>query len=83
MTRAEEFVQKLETDSELKSQLSRATSSEEANRVVADAGFGDVSADDVRALNQNDELSDSELAGAAGGIGFWFGGGGVDIGINL
>jgi predicted ribosomally synthesized peptide with nif11-like leader len=74
MTRAEEFVKTLETDSELKAQLGAATSSEEAKKIVTDAGFGDVSSDDVKALTETDELSDAELEGAAGGfsIGFNF-----------
>jgi predicted ribosomally synthesized peptide with nif11-like leader len=70
MTRAEEFVKTLDTDSDLKSKLSAATSSEEAKKIVSDAGFGDVSSADVKALNESDELSESELAGASGAGGF-------------
>ena len=66
MTRAEEFIKTLETNSELKSQLSAATSSEEAKKIVTDAGFGDVSSADVKAAGQGDELSESELASASG-----------------
>jgi predicted ribosomally synthesized peptide with nif11-like leader len=77
MTRAEEFVKTLETDSELKSKLSAATSSEDAKKIVTDAGFGDVSSADVKALGETDELSENELAGASGagfsiGVGFSF-----------
>ena len=73
MTRAAEFVQTLETDPDLKSKLSAATSSEEAKKIVSDAGFGDVSSADVKALNESDELSESELAGASGAGGFSIG----------
>jgi predicted ribosomally synthesized peptide with nif11-like leader len=68
MTRAEEFVKTLESDPELKSQLGAATSSEEAKKIVSDAGFGDVSSEDVKALGGTDELSEADLQGAAGGF---------------
>jgi predicted ribosomally synthesized peptide with nif11-like leader len=74
MTRAAEFVQTLETDAGLKSQLSAATSSEEAKKIVSDAGFGDVSSADVKALDESEELSDSELASASGAGGIYLSG---------
>jgi predicted ribosomally synthesized peptide with nif11-like leader len=84
MTRAEEFVKMVESDSDLKAKLSGATTSEEAKKVVSDAGFGDVHSADVKALSQSDELSDSELA-TASGAGFGIGGswGGIGGGFNI
>jgi predicted ribosomally synthesized peptide with nif11-like leader len=76
MSRAEEFVSAVRADPELEARLSAASSSEEAKKIVTDAGYGDVSSADVKALSESDELSDAELAAAsgAGGIGL-FGGG--------
>jgi predicted ribosomally synthesized peptide with nif11-like leader len=75
MSRAEEFVSAVKGDPELGARLSAASSSEEAKKIVADAGYGDVSSADVKALAGSDELSDAELATASGaGGGFRFGG---------
>ena len=84
MSRAAEFVKTLESDPDLKSKLSAATTSEEAKKIVSDAGFGDVHSADVEALNTSDELSESELASASG-AGFDLGGswGGIGGGIHI
>lgn len=75
MSRAAEFVQTLNSDPELQSQLSSASSSAEAKKIVSDAGYGDVHSADIQALsNGSDELSDSELASASGA-----GGGGFSV----
>lgn len=67
MSRAEEFVKTVQSDPELQSKLSSATSSEDAKKIVTDAGFGDVSSRDVKALGDSSgELSESELASASG-----------------
>jgi predicted ribosomally synthesized peptide with nif11-like leader len=75
-TRAEEFVTTLEKDPQLQSQLSSAATSEDRKKVVADAGFGDVSSAEVKTAiadkGQSDELSDDQLA-AASGAGFGLG----------
>jgi predicted ribosomally synthesized peptide with nif11-like leader len=66
MSRAEEFVSAVRADSNLEARLSAATTSEEAKKIVTDAGFGDVSSADVKALGRSGELSDAEMATAAG-----------------
>ena len=75
-TRAAEFVTTVEQDPQLQSQLSSATTSEDRKKIVADAGFGDVSSADIKSAvadkGQSDELSDDQLA-AASGAGFSIG----------
>jgi predicted ribosomally synthesized peptide with nif11-like leader len=70
MSRAEEFISAVQGDPELDAQLRAATTSEEAKKIVTDAGFADVSSADVRALlaaeSDGDELSEHQLAAAAG-----------------
>jgi predicted ribosomally synthesized peptide with nif11-like leader len=82
--RAEEFVATLQNDPQLQTQLKAATTSEEAKRIVTDAGYGDVSSADVKSVIANqsgsDELTDQQLGAASGaGIGIGSPWGSVDI----
>ncbi|HEX8508628.1 MAG TPA: Nif11-like leader peptide family natural product precursor [Propionibacteriaceae bacterium] len=74
MSRAEEFVNAVKGDPDLEAQLSAAATSEEARKIVTAAGFPDVSSSDVQAVlaaeNDNDELSEHQLAAASGAGGF-------------
>src|SRR5687768_14340447 len=73
-TRAEEFVTTIENDPRLQARLSSAATSDDRKQVVSDAGYGDVSAAEVRAVitgqNPSDELTDDQLAAASGAGGF-------------
>jgi predicted ribosomally synthesized peptide with nif11-like leader len=74
MSRAEEFISAVQGDPELEARLSAATTSAEAQKVVADAGFADVSSADVQAVlepdSDSDELSEHQMAAASGAGGF-------------
>jgi predicted ribosomally synthesized peptide with nif11-like leader len=74
MSRAEEFISVLRGDPELDAQLSAASTSEEARKIVTAAGFPDVSSADVQAVvaaeSDGDELSEHQLAAASGAGGF-------------
>jgi predicted ribosomally synthesized peptide with nif11-like leader len=70
MSRAEELLSAVRADPELEARLSAAATSEEAKKVVTEAGFADVSSADVQtavaAENDGDELSEHQLAAASG-----------------
>jgi len=69
--RVEELFVKAITDQELQQALQAATTPEAKRAVLAQAGYGDITLDDLRAaaadLAQREELSDDELEAVAGG----------------
>jgi len=69
--RAEQLFLKAATDKELQQALRAATTPQAARDVLAQAGYGDLTLDDLRAaaadLAQREELSDEELELVAGG----------------
>ena len=72
--RAEEFVAKLQDDTQLQTQLASAATPEDRKKIVTDAGYGDVSSSDAQAVidsrGQSGELSEDELGAASGAGGF-------------
>ena len=70
--RVEELFFKAATDKELQQAIQAAATPEARREVLAQAGYGDITLDDLRAaaadLAQRDELSDEELELVAGGI---------------
>jgi predicted ribosomally synthesized peptide with nif11-like leader len=81
---AHELVQQLYHNAELRSRLASAPTPEARKRIITEAGFGDVTADDLRALSADEfgerkvlgslgELSDAELESVSGGeTAAWF-----------
>lgn len=75
--RGKEFLATLEDDAELQSKMAAATTPQELKKVIEDAGFGDVTPDDVKKAvvakkGESGELSEDELSAAAGA-------GGLDV----
>jgi predicted ribosomally synthesized peptide with nif11-like leader len=70
--RVEELFSKAATDQELQQALQGAVTPEAQRAVLAQAGYGDITEDDLRAaaadLAQREELSDSELEAVSGGF---------------
>jgi predicted ribosomally synthesized peptide with nif11-like leader len=70
--RVEELFSKAATDQELQQALQGAVTPEAQRAVLAQAGYGDLTLDDMRAaaadLAQREELSDEELELVAGGV---------------
>jgi predicted ribosomally synthesized peptide with nif11-like leader len=70
--RVEELYHKLTTDKALQQALLAAATPEAARDVLAQAGYGDITLEDVRAtaadLAQREELSDEELELVSGGL---------------
>ena len=72
MSRAQELATALKTDEALQTKMQATNTADERKKVIADAGYGDVSSADVQAAATGDtsgELSDDQL-GAASGAGF-------------
>jgi predicted ribosomally synthesized peptide with nif11-like leader len=73
--RTEELFLKAATDQELQQALQAATTPEAKRDVLAQAGYGDITLDDLRAaaadLAQREELSDAELELVSGGASYW------------
>ena len=63
---AQKFAQTYASDETLRNKLQSAGSSEEKQKVLADAGFGDVTKADVDALKGGGELSEDELGKVSG-----------------
>jgi predicted ribosomally synthesized peptide with nif11-like leader len=75
-THAQELVQRLYTDTDFRHKLTNAPTPSAKKRIISDAGFADVTADDLKTLpasryadasTQGSELSDAELESVAGG----------------
>jgi predicted ribosomally synthesized peptide with nif11-like leader len=70
--RVEELFLKAATDQELQQALQAAATPEAKREVLAQAGYGDITLDDLRAaaadLAQREELSDEELQLVSGGV---------------
>lgn len=65
--RAQELARAVSSDETLRSRLMSATTPDEKKKTLADAGFGDVSKEDVEAArSQSGELSEDELGKASG-----------------
>lgn len=63
---AQKFAATYAQDESLRNKLQAAGSSEERQKVMADAGFGDVSKADVEALKGSGEMSEEELGKVSG-----------------
>ena len=76
--RTEELFFKAATDQELRQALQAAASPEATREVLAKAGYGDITLDDLKAvaadMGQREELSDAELELVSGGT--------VDLGLG-
>lgn len=68
VSRAQQLINKVSEDVVFRQKLTNATEAEKP-RILADAGFGDVTKADIQALQQSGsaELSDAELEAVAGG----------------
>jgi predicted ribosomally synthesized peptide with nif11-like leader len=79
--RVEELFRKAATDKELQQALQAAATPEAKRDVLAQAGYGDITLDDLKAaaadLAQREELSDEELDLVSGGAG------GAEMGVGL
>ncbi len=65
--RAEELLAALNNDEDLQAKMAAATTDAERTQLAADAGYGDVSANDVQAAaNPSGELSEDQLSAASG-----------------
>ena|SRR5579884_3793137 len=69
--RVEDLVRKITSDPKFSAQLNAAFSQADKKRVLDQAGFGDLKEEDVMAYHRQaaPELSDEQLAAAAGGAG--------------
>ena len=62
------LIEKVKSDTELRSKLEAAESADAAIEIVKDAGFS-ITAEDIQSMQSATvELSDEELEGAAGGL---------------
>lgn len=67
---AQKFAQAYADDEALRARLKNAATPAEKNQIMADAGFGDVSKEDMEALHRG-EMSEEDMApvAGAGGLG--------------
>ncbi len=68
-TRAQELVRKIESDPKFGAQIAAASGQAEKKRILQQAGFGDVTEEDVMAYHKQaaPQLSDADLEQVAGG----------------
>lgn len=66
------FLKTYNSDSGLRDKLQNASDSAERQKVMAEAGFGDVTKDDIETFrSQTGEMSDDQLGQVAGAMGWY------------